>query len=60
MAAHENDFLQYVSDQARTIEQFAEKDGKKWNKVNFGQEVDAMLEWIGRRYEYLDRKYGDK
>ena len=49
-----------MAEQAKIIERSAEKDGKRWDKTNFEQEVEAMLEWIDKRYEYMDRKYSDK
>ena len=59
MRGRKNEFLQYVIGQAERIARSAEKDGKRWQKGDYAQEVDKMLEWIDRRYEYLDIKWGD-
>ena len=58
MAGHKEDFLKYVASQAEKISQAATKDSEKWDKEDFAQGVEAMLEWIGARYDYLDREYG--
>lgn len=58
MAGHKEDFLKYVTSQAEKISQAATKDRERWNKEDFIQGVEAMLEWIDARYDYLDREYG--
>lgn len=60
MAGRKDELMWHVAEQAKIIERSAEKDGKRWDKTNFEQEVEAMLEWIDKRYEYMDRKYSDK
>ncbi|MEE0888531.1 MAG: CotH kinase family protein, partial [Candidatus Saccharimonadaceae bacterium] len=58
VAGHKEDFLQYIAGQAERIEKAAEKDGKRWNKENFSQEIDVMLDWINGRYAYLENEFG--
>lgn len=58
MAGRKDDLLSYIARQAEKIAQAAEKDGEKWDKKNFAQEVEAMLLWADQRYDYLEREYG--
>lgn len=58
MSGHKQELLDYITERAVQINQSALKDGEKWNKKDFVQEVERMLEWINKRYDYFEEWYG--
>lgn len=58
MSGRKQELLDYVTERAVQINKSALKDGEKWNKKDFVQEVERMLEWINKRYDYFEEWYG--
>lgn len=43
---------------ARSIERPMWEDYKKWNRGDYGSEIEEMVKWIRRRSEYFEQEYG--
>lgn len=58
MAGREQELLDYIAGRAAQIYDSALKDGKRWEKLNFAEEVERLLDWVGARYDYFEETYG--
>lgn len=48
-----------LQDDVGRVAESAEKDNEKWEKGEFGDEVQMMREWIMSRYEFFEDEYSD-
>ena len=58
MAGHKQELLDYITERAAQIYDSALKDGKRWEKSNFADEVERLLDWVDARYDYFEKTYG--
>ncbi len=52
------EYVTRVRKQAEEIAKVAEIDNEKWDKGDYYKEVNEMIEWIMKRYDFFEREYG--
>ena len=58
MSGRKKELIDYITRRAAQIYKSAFRDGKRWDKHNFVQEVKKMLNWVDARYDYFEKTYG--
>ena len=58
MSGRKQELLDYIAGRAAQIYNSALKDGKRWDKLNFTQELKRLLDWTSARYDYFEDEYG--
>ena len=54
-----DELLDYVRSQAEYIRPAALRDQERWKlKTNFDDEVEYLIDWIAKRYNYFEENYG--
>lgn len=54
-----DELLEYIKSQAEYIRPAASKDQERWKlKTNFDEEVDYLIDWVAKRYDYFEQTYG--
>lgn len=47
-----------IGETANLIREAAIKDGEKWGRRDFDEEVEYLLNWVGARYRFMEKTYG--
>lgn len=58
MSGRKVEYVTRVRKQAEEIAKVAEIDNEKWDKGDYYKEVNEMIEWIMKRYDFFEREYG--
>ncbi len=58
MSGRKTEYVIQVRKRAESIAKIAEIDNEMWDKGDYHEEVDAMIEWIEKRYDFFEREYG--
>lgn len=59
ISGKKDDLLSYIQNQATYIRDAAIRDQERWKlKTNFDEEVDYLIDWVGKRYDHFEKTYG--
>lgn len=53
------EIFDYIRKKAEYIREAAIRDNEKWEKRDFDEEVEYLLWWINKRFDYFDEVFGD-
>ena len=51
------EYINALLEKARNIRSAAERNNDKWELKNYSDEVEKLIWWIFRRYDYLEKNY---
>lgn len=60
LSTRRNEVMDYINKRRLEIEEVAEEDVKMWEKEDFNAEVNYLLDWVEKRFNYFDENYGEK
>lgn len=61
LSGRKDELLIHISEQADYIKEAALRDEAKWREEAFFEsEVEYLLDWIARRYDFFEERYGEK
>ena len=59
LSGKKDGLLSYIRNQADYIRDAAIRDQERWKlKTNFDEEVDYLIDWVGKRYDHFEETYG--
>ena len=60
MSGRKNELLRMIKSKASSVEEVAKKNNERWERNDFWEEVNKMLDWIEKRYDYFEQEYGEE
>ena len=59
MSGREEELVGEIYRVAERIYEAAKTNEEKWRGGNFGAELESLVDWVKKRYEYFEEEYGD-
>ena len=58
LMGHRAEIIEYIKETAAYIREDAINDSNIWHKGSFDDEIEYLLWWVDKRFDYFDEKYG--
>lgn len=52
------DLMNRIIEKAKIIRDAANRNNEKWERNEYDEEVERLLWWVFKRYDYIEREYG--
>ena len=59
LAGRKVELVNYIETKAKELEKAARADNLRWNNDDYFDDVNELIEWVERRYDYFEQKYGN-
>ena len=59
MAGRKEELIMGINREVKEISRSAEKDGLRWRRNDYMDNIRELIEWVEKRYDYFEQKYSN-
>ena len=60
ISGREVEIMGFLAMREENLKQLVKKDGQRWEKYNYNEEMKRLTDWLRERLSYIEEQYGEE